>query len=424
MVITTPPKQRLTLAEYQAHASAANQFRDKAEALDQLRFGLFGEVGGVLAAVKKANRDQLADAEKNQVIEELGDALWYLTMVAEGYKLSFSHVGASALKDLQTRLGVQHALPAGGAHSFAQFDGLTNLCCVQIQSLSQVETLARLGADTGRLIGSGIPDLAGHPPDNLLATILADIVTVAALFNLSVEAIAEANIKKFESRWPPQGAMYLPLFDENRPTHEQLPRKLSMHFIEREDANGKPYVVQQLEGVNIGDRLTDNKTQPDGYRFHDVFHLAYLAHLGWSPVIRALLKLKRKGDAALDENQDGARAIIIEEGIATWIFNQADQHAYFRDTQLGRLGYGLLKQASDMVKGYEVEACPLWQWERAILDGFSVFRQMFAAGKGIVDVDLLGHTIQFRALEAEHRPPQQPKPRTVIAGAVLPPSDS
>ncbi|MEN2469325.1 hypothetical protein [Burkholderia sp. GS2Y] len=61
------------------------------------------------------------------------------------------------------------------------------------------------------------------------------------------------------------------------------------------------------------------------------FHLAYVAHLGWSPVIRALLKLKRKSDPKLDENEDGARAAIIEEGIATWIFNHADHHDFYEN---------------------------------------------------------------------------------------------
>lgn len=59
------------------------------------------------------------------------------------------------------------------------------------------------------------------------------------------------------------------------------------------------------------------------YRFHDVFHLAYAAVLGWSPVLRALLKCKRKSHPWLDENQDGARAILIEEGISTFVFNHA-----------------------------------------------------------------------------------------------------
>ena len=42
--------------------------------------------------------------------------------------------------------------------------------------------------------------------------------------------------------------------------------------------------------------------------FHDVFHLAYAAVLGWSPTTRALLKIKRKSRPEIDENEDGARA--------------------------------------------------------------------------------------------------------------------
>ncbi len=71
---------------------------------------------------------------------------------------------------------------------------------------------------------------------------------------------------------------------------------------------GKSYVIQQCTGINIGDRLTDNRLEPDDYRFHDVFHLAYAAILGWSPVLRALFKVKRKSCPKIDENQDGARA--------------------------------------------------------------------------------------------------------------------
>ncbi len=71
---------------------------------------------------------------------------------------------------------------------------------------------------------------------------------------------------------------------------------------------------QRSRGVYVGDRLTDNAIEPDDYRFHDVFHYAYVAVLGWSPVIRALLRRKRKSDPKLDDAEDGARAILIEEG--------------------------------------------------------------------------------------------------------------
>ena len=42
----------------------------------------------------------------------------------------------------------------------------------------------------------------------------------------------------------------------------------------------------------------------------------------------------------------------------------------------GSLDYGLLKQIQSMVRGYEVEHCKLWQWERAIIEGFKAFRQL------------------------------------------------
>jgi len=87
-------------------------------------------------------------------------------------------------------------------------------------------------------------------------------------------------------------------------------------------------MIEKKSGVIIGDRLKYNANETDHYGFHDVFHLAYVAHLGWSPVIRSLLKVKRKSVRAVDENEDGARAMIIEEGIATWIFNHAKKRDF------------------------------------------------------------------------------------------------
>jgi MazG C-terminal domain len=155
-------------------------------------------------------------------------------------------------------------------------------------------------------------------------------------------------------------------------------------------------VIQQLNGVNIGSRLTDNRLEPDDYRFHDVFHLAFAAVLGWSPTLRALLKLKRKSDPAVDENEDGARAGIIEEGISTWIFNHGVRNADFRN--VNSLDYGLLKAVHELVRGYEVEARPLWQWELAILEGFRVFRALKQHRGGAVNIDLEMRTIEFEAL--------------------------
>jgi hypothetical protein len=63
--------------------------------------------------------------------------------------------------------------------------------------------------------------------------------------------------------------------------------------------------------------------------------------LGWSPTLRALLQLKRKSRPEIDENEDGARASIIEEGISTWIFNHGARNADFRAVKT--LDYGLFR---------------------------------------------------------------------------------
>lgn len=160
---------------------------------------------------------------------------------------------------------------------------------------------------------------------------------------------------------------------------------------------GNLYVIQQCKGINIGDRLTDNRSEPDDYRFHDVFHLAYAAVLGWSPVVRALFKVKRKSCPKIDENEDGARAILIEEGISTWCFNHGIQNGHF--CGLKSLDYSLLKSVHALVKGYEVESRPLWQWETAILQGFRVFRELKKHRKGKVIADLDAHSICFERLK-------------------------
>ena len=89
--------------------------------------------------------------------------------------------------------------------------------------------------------------------------------------------------------------------------------------------------------------------------------------------------------------------MIIEEGIATWIFNHAKKRHFYEDVEPGKLDYGLLKQVHSMVSGYEVDACPLWQWEQAILDGFRVFRELRKPGHrgGTVIVNMTDHTLTF-----------------------------
>lgn len=409
----------LKLSEYQARASNANQFKDVEGSKDYLRFGFFGEIGGLLALVKKSTRD-LHDAEHFALIEELGDALWYLTTVSMEYGLSLQDIGSEAIKTLGFRLNIKNEINNIDL-TFDEFDGLMKYAKSWIEQYPIPITLKKLGAHCGILLGdSEHVDLANQLPISILSELLADMVITSALFNLRFDEVANANLKKIESKWPAKGTPHIALFDEQYSDLERFPRIFSIKFIEEDLGSERPYVIQQMNGVNIGDRLNDNRTQSDGYRFHDVFHLSYLVHLGWSPVIRALLKLKRKSKPNVDENEDGARAIIIEEGIATWIFNHAGRRKYFSGVEIGRLNYGLLKQVVDMVDGYEVSACPLWQWERAILEGFAIFRQLVDEGGGIVHVNLHERTIKFESLPPQEIVTSFKKPRQVLFGSALP----
>jgi len=213
---------------------------------------------------------------------------------------------------------------------------------------------------------------------------------------VTLEAAAVKNRIKILDRWP-QERTYPPLLDLDAHPDEQLPRDLHIELFEREVC-GQAYVFQRCRGINIGDRLTDNAMMTDDYRYHDVFHYAYVAILGWSPVIRSLFRLKRKSDPKIDEVEDGARAALIEEGVTTWIFGQAMELEFFTNVKCGELPFDLLKHVRRFVSGYEAERCPLWLWEEAILEGYAAFRFLREHRRGRIHIDTANRRLSVEAL--------------------------
>lgn len=387
----------LSIPEYALKASESSRLKDKPTGFRSLRFGFFGEVGGLLSSVKKADRDRLEEAQSEVAAEELGDALWYLVSAASHLGISPDDLGAHCLKELRRRFE-ENERPAISPTSFRQIDALINTRREDgsIVRASQMSALAHAAGTFANLSDTQLEAMAPPAQLSLFGTLMTELALCCASFNLHIEDVARDNLEKIKSRWPGENPQFQPFFDPESkyPDYEQLPRELEMVFIERNGREGS-YVVQQLNGVFIGDRLTDNSNEPDDYRFHDVFHLAYMAYLGWSPVLRALLKRKRKSNSSIDENEDGARAMIIEEGIATWIFNHAKRRRFYQGIKLGELDYGLLKQIRSMVQGYEVDKCPLWQWELAVLKGFEVFRQLQRHRAGTIIVDMRKRELSF-----------------------------
>lgn len=389
----------LTLADYAAQSSETDRFVSVPDGSIQLTFGFFGEIGSLLSALKKVNRDRLIESETQVAGEEVGDALWYLMAIANASAIDPRALGERCMAYLRERFG-EHERRYETEVSFRQIDGLVAVHDIAAES-RRTDLLGQLARASGQIVGHADAShltLYHDTQTNLLAQLLGLLALVASSFMLSLEDIARDNLVKIRDRWPGKRLSYIPPLDASFPEHERLPSVLPMEFIER-TSRASTYVVQRLHGVYVGDRLTDNSNEADDYRFHDVFHLAYVAHLGWSPVIRGLLKLKRKSNPETDENEDGARAMIIEEGIATWIFNHARQRNYYSDIDTGKLEYGLLKQVRSMVAGYEVAAAPLWQWERAILEGFRVFRELRRPENrgGTVTVDMRAHTLSYEA---------------------------
>lgn len=373
----------LGLNEYQLLAARSDRTRKKPNGLDLAVLGLVGEVGSLLSEVKKRQRDKIAIVGYEQtVLEELGDTLWYLAIIGVHAGISLAKLaGATDGRDVVfTALQPQHALPLNTPS--AQFE----------------RTLLRLASATGELAGT----IEQHQSDKALlqdrlTSVLTLLIQAANEAEVQLEAAALANLSKTEGRWP-QDRRYPDLLDTTYPPEEQLPRLLTIDIYERIGSNGKSYVLQSCNGLFIGDRLTDNIMQPDDYRFHDVFHYAYAAVLGWSPVTRALLKRKRKSVGRVDEGEDGARAVLIEEGVATYIFGVAKDFRFFADQNSGDLSLTLLKNVRQFVRGYEVHASPLWLWEEAILQGNNAFRFLGKNRRGRVKVDVENRSLSIEEL--------------------------
>jgi NTP pyrophosphatase (non-canonical NTP hydrolase) len=387
----------LTISEYASQAYRTDRFANSPDRLQNLKYGFFGEVGGLLSAIKKVGRDRLDVTEKQVAAEEIGDALWYLLNLSKSTSFDCDQLALDAIRDVRERL--QESTPEQiSPPTFRHVDSIIALHASEIASM-RVGLLAELAQGAGELVAQRDQSqlrLAPMSLRELIAKLLCLLAVVSGGFGLKLEDVARNNLAKIIDRWPGENPEYIAPFDVQFDEYEQLPRVFEIEFIERDTG----HVVQRMNKIFIGDRLTDNRATPDDYRFHDVFHLAYVAHLGWSPVLRGLLHLKRKSNPAIDENEDGARAAIIEEGIATWIFNHAATRSHYRDVDIGKLDYGLLKQVKNMVNGYEVASCPTWQWERAILDGFGVFRELIKPENrgGVVRVDMIKHTITFRKM--------------------------
>lgn len=330
--------------------------------------GVVGELGSVFTELKKTLRDGPAYTEgAGNTAEEFGDVLWYLSAITSRIGLSLEELAGKPSK-------VAHA-----QQPYAYVYDLVGACA------ELVRVVSRTGFEPKRRDRAVLVEALRN----------AVRMTLIALQHnkLDLDKVLTFNIRKVRGMFGPDKIRPAQCFDGKLVDYEKLPRKLAVQFLERNHGKDRVEVVLRVNDLNIGDRLTDNATKDDGYRFHDAFHLAYAATLGWSPVMRATFRCKRKSDSKTDEIQDGARAAIIEEAVSQTVFDYARDHSMLKG--LDRVDHGILRVVQRMVRGLEVERSGLWEWQRAILVGFEAFRALRTNNGGWLKLDAETRSLTF-----------------------------
>jgi hypothetical protein len=182
-------------------------------------------------------------------------------------------------------------------------------------------------------------------------------------------------------------------FDDNCIANEQIPRQFSISFIEVGASTKSEVRVVLNDNQQLGDVISDNYYYIDYYRYHDVFHYSFATFLGWSPCTRAMMKKKRKSMVVVDEVEDGARATITEEALSMIIFNEAKRKNFFEG--VSRVSKTTLRIIKEMTENFEVRIRTTKEWERAILEAYSVFRLLVANQGGKVFFDANNRAMSY-----------------------------
>ena len=353
---------------YQKQASRTRRLNwENSDGPNIVILGVIGELGSLASVLKKHFRDDQAYANyRKDFIEEVGDILWYVTSTA-------THIGM----DLEEWPSAKQEITTSSECLYGLYK--------KVSSLLEIRDQLRFPKDHDH-----------SATKDLILDIYSDLQTLAHFIDSNLEEIADLNCNKILSYWCMNESLPARQFDINFPEYEQLPRKFCVDFV---SINDHTSILIMLNGFAIGDRLTDNAHSDDGYRFHDVFHLAGIATLGWSPVFRRMLKRKRKSVPKVDEVEDGARAAIIEEAIINHIYDYARPNFL---EGMSRVDLDLINRIQDLVQGYEVSECEPWEWQDCILKSYELFREIKEKKSGRISIDCEKRLIELNPLPEEY----------------------
>ena len=96
----------MELNDYQSAALRTAAPRDKPNEVFHLILGLIGEAGEIAEKAKKIVRDDASDFDqwdRDDIVKELGDTLWYLAVLADHFGVSLEDVGRTNIRKLADR---------------------------------------------------------------------------------------------------------------------------------------------------------------------------------------------------------------------------------------------------------------------------------------------------------------------------------
>jgi NTP pyrophosphatase (non-canonical NTP hydrolase)/phosphopantetheinyl transferase (holo-ACP synthase) len=432
----------MLIQTFASHVKETVEFADKTteERRRIAIYGLVSEIGSVLSAVKKQKLSEAGtDEDKNALLarteltEELGDVMWYcfalIDIVSPESGMQILENQISILqntlnKDDDFSIEFRANLPPENLSQFLEkadtftsakdrtFNDYEDLAILTARTEGKelIETcLALLMQASAQMVRSLISErergfndeVIDKDPIEVLGDIAWYLTAIAKSYNLRLEEIANYNIKKTMSRRSAE--LKTPLHDEKCIPPEQFPRHFEIKFLTIGNKRSRMY----LDGRQLGDDLTDNSHEADGYRFHDILHLANVAHLGWSPIIRRLMKRKRKRCQEIDEVEDGARAAIIEEAVLKIIHSEGARISKITDRKPNaeerpmftndiEIPLSLLKLIRRCISGLEVDENSFAEWKSAIRDGFKIYYALCKEKQGTVSLDLDKRSMTFK----------------------------
>ena len=184
----------------------------------------------------------------------------------------------------------------------------------------------------------------------------------------------------------------------------ETPSNTTRHFtgtITMEISEVEPgRTVTAIGGRHVGAPLTDNNYVDDGYRFHDVFHLALAVYVGWSPTLRHLMRLTtHKGGKGRKE--DGT----LDEGIVALIFSRVQSLNFLQSGE--RVEPWIIHRLQEMTKRMDVPHGAAANWEWAITEGTRVWLQIRKNRGGSIETDFDRRTMTVAREQQQNANTQQ-----------------